>query len=163
MSAYHTSADVGHGSPLPGWPPFTLEGLFEALERWTLDPTWELLTPEGQEVIPQRYDTPYWGAAWAAKENGYRVTPDGAPFMTYVTTRPIVPGHPLARSYTGNFLAVSLGFNIVTDDPALWERLDAAIAANMARPEWAEAAAEIKERRANRWKPAPSRRPKGAA
>lgn len=120
---------IGHKTTIPGWPEAgTIEGLFDAMSRWPLDTRLDYSGAPAFEPHPDR--KPFRGPAlrFGAKvysdlTNGYR----------YLDGAPVDEEHPDAVSFMGNFVGYSFGFNLMTDDRELIARLDAAIAANLAR------------------------------
>lgn len=129
------------GSPttiIPGWPAAgTLEGLFDALSRWTLDPRLDMRDEDEQHAPPFR------ARAWGYCEKRWSVAKGRYQFHA---TKPIYPDSPDAVAYCGNFLGHSFGFALDTDEPELIARLDAAIAANMQRPEYLDAVRHFEEK-----------------
>ncbi|MEJ8837651.1 hypothetical protein [Ramlibacter sp. AN1133] len=126
------------GSSIPGWPEVgTVAGLMDALKRWPLEPRLDMREDDQQEQAPYR------GRAWGHcikrfdQRKGRNV---------YEATKPIYPDSPDAVSYLGNFLGYSFAFSLDTDEPTLIAQLDAAIAENMARPDYQAAVQEIRER-----------------
>lgn len=135
---------VGHPTTIPGWPlTDTIEGLFDALVRWALCPRCNFVKDD--YLVQDEFRKPFRGRAWG--DCIRQKNPDRPEIMMYVGTKPIYPDAPNAVRYSGNFLEVSFGFSVDTDEPALIERLDAAISANMLRPEYQEAALAIKRKR----------------
>lgn len=112
MNTYTTLVEqVGHPSVnIEGWPSHDVAGLFDALSRWTLDPSLGDCKCRAWESVAVRN-----------AETGR---------TTFEEVRPMFPEHPEAMSYSGNFLRYSFCFHIVTHDTALIAALDAAIAAN---------------------------------
>lgn len=137
---------AGHRNTIPGWPTADLAGIFDALERWDLDPTFVTMN-DGHTFTPEAPDTPYRCLNWRCKET-MQTSLEGVQTIRYILTQPIDPEHPLAQSFSGNFLEYSFGFHVTTDDPEVIARLDAAIAANMQRPGFQAALAEERERSA---------------
>lgn len=127
---------IGTHCTIEGWPrPNSLEGLLDALGRWTLNPRLDMREP-GEEHLP-----PYRERAWGHCVGRY----DFQKHRTvYEATKPLFPDSPDAVHYFGNFIGYSFGFSLHTDDPEVIGQLDAAIAANMARPGYAQAAEEIR-------------------
>ncbi len=123
--------DIQHiGRPLnrPDWPEAgTLAGLFDALSRWVLDPTFNMMGDPQLQPHPLR--GPYKGPALRCA--GRRYDP-ATGFNVYLHGAPVYPDAPNAVSYCGNFAGYSFAFNLATDDPELIARLDAAIAWNLA-------------------------------
>lgn len=139
-----TVADIGRPTSIAGWPTNDLDGLFDALSRWPLEP--RMSGADSVPWPPQVNLGPFVCFAWCAcVKTGWN---DGT--FSYRGTRPLYPDHPEARNYFGNFCGYSFGWNVVTDDPDLIARLDAAIAANMARPDYLEAV-EAERRRKDFW------------
>lgn len=140
--------NMGNTTTIPGWPANTIEGLFDALERWQLDPRLDF--SKDPELDHDPLLKPFRGRAWC----GVQVikNPNG-PGRRYVATRPIYPESPNAVSYLGNFLEASWHFSFDTDDPELIARLDAAIARNMQAPAYITAERKLLKRIADRYKP----------
>lgn len=133
---------IGRPTTIPGWPQAdTIEGLLDALSRWTLDPRLDLREPE------ERHLPAYRGRAWGSCTG--RWNPEKHRTI-YTATKPIYPDSPDAVRYTGNFIGYSFGFTLDTDEPELIARLDAAIAQNMARGDYVEAAQSIRDAEAAR-------------
>lgn len=112
---------IGHSSSIPGWPTNDLEGLFDALSRWALDPRLNMQASAEEK--------PYCERAWGGCVRLYN---DKLKRTVYTATVPLYPEAPDALRYWGNFTGYSFGFTLDTDDPELITRLDAAIAANIA-------------------------------
>lgn len=128
----------------PDWPSNDLNGIFDALSRWPLDPSMAL--SDDDIWPPQARMAPFCCFAWVNCVSMQTYKPR---YRTlYRGTTPLYPDHPEALSYFGNFHGYSFGFNIETDDPELIARMDAAIAANMATPAYAEAVSMEEKRRA---------------
>jgi hypothetical protein len=115
----------GNGSKWAGDPPDSLEMLFARLAQHMLDPRLEDVF-----ISPARVGVD----AGRDPATGQRM---------YVDGDPIYPDAPNAVRFCGNFLEVSAGFSIDTDDPELIERLTAAIGANQARPDYLAMKARI--------------------
>jgi hypothetical protein len=141
---YFTQADVGRKTTIPGWPDNTIEGLFDALSRWALDPSC-LILDESPPIVPAAWGDPLKGAAWRCRQQGRHDL--GYHRTEYILTAPIYPDHPFCVHYNGNFAGYSFGFQVATDDPDLIARLDAAIAENIARPDTQEALQHARERK----------------
>lgn len=124
-------ADIGTKSNIPHWPTNDLDGLFDALERWSLDPRAQMSGDDpGHPHVA--FEAPFRCLAWGdcfeepiPGTNGLK--------KRFVGTKPIYEGHPTAVSFCGNFLDYSFAFNVITDDPELIAELDRRIAVNMAR------------------------------
>ena len=131
---------IGNRANMPNWPTNDIDGLFDALTRWALDfrqsrtsaLDMALRDPEDDKAGPFR------GRAWCGCDARYDQTLGR---VRYYATRPMYPDYPEAVSYTGNFLGYSFCFVFDTNDPELIARLDAAIAANMQRPDYQAAEA----------------------
>jgi hypothetical protein len=135
---------VGQKTSIPDWPETnTIEGLFQALARWALCPRMNYVGD--RYLVQDEFRKPFRGRAWGhcVRERN----PDHPEVIMYIGTKPIYPDSPNAVSYCGNFMGYSFGFHLVTDEPALIERLDAAISANMLRPEYQQAALAIQRKR----------------
>ncbi len=130
--------NIGCGKEIAGWPERTIDGLFEALERWPLDPRLDFSRVFEMNHDPRR--APFRGRAWAGVKE---VRDPKAGTVRLVATRPIYPDSPDAVSYLGNFFNVSWLFSLSTDDAELIARLDAAIAKNMQLPGYVEAESKI--------------------
>lgn len=149
MTTHKTTVHhAGHRSGIPGWPTNDLAGIFDALERWILDPIFVAMD-DGHTFTPEAPRQPYKCLNWMCRETR-QTSLEGVQTSRYILTAPIDPERPLMWSYSGNFMAYSFGFHVTTDDPEVIARLDAAIAANMQRPEFQQALAHIRERNA-RW------------
>jgi hypothetical protein len=124
------ASDIGTKilSKIPGWPSNDLEGLFDALARWDLDPRLDL--SNDPEFAGKPGVAPFRGLAWGHCVQQYDRTLDR---RVWVATKPIYPEHPNAVRYCGNFLGYSFGFWLDTDDPELIDKLDRAIADNLRR------------------------------
>jgi len=110
------------------WPTNDLDGLFEALRRWPLNPRHDL--SRDPEFAGKPGVAPFRGHAWGHCVKGY----DPALQRTiWIATRPVYPSHPDAVRYAGNFAGYSFGFCLDTDAPELIEKLDRAIADNLRR------------------------------
>jgi hypothetical protein len=119
---------IGHATSIPNWPARSLEGLFDALQRWELDP--RLNNMDNKRLQPHPLRAPFRhpavscaGEVWSSELGGF----------IYLDGPPIYPDAPEAVCFLGNFVGYSFAFNLVTNDPDLIARLDAAIARNMAR------------------------------
>lgn len=137
------AAQIGSNTTIPNWPTQDLEGVFQALDQWSLCPR---LNMAGQDPNHPHvaYENPYRCLAW-----GYckaEPIPEQNFRPRYVGTKPIYPDHPEAVSYCMNFLGYSFCINLTTDDPNLIAELDLRIAENMQRPEYIEAMKKIKRR-----------------
>ena len=56
-------ANIGTKTTIPGWPPQTIEGLFQALDQWTLDP--RVIGHIGDTTHPHAmYKRPYRELCW---------------------------------------------------------------------------------------------------
>ena len=117
-----------NGSKWGGEAPDPIERLLERLQTETLDPMFE---EYGNFVHPARK-----AHRECSERTGWK--------DVYTDAGPIYPDHPNAVRFWGNFLTYSHVFSIDTDDPALIEKLTAAIRANQATPIYLAA----KERRA---------------
>lgn len=120
---------IGHDSRIPGWPESgTIAGLLDALSRWELDPG---MNYDGDETFTPHPDRkPYRCPALRCVGSHY----DHEQGRTvYVDGPPIHPEAPDAVQFFGNFVGYSFGFSFETDDRELIARLDAAIAANLAK------------------------------
>ena len=131
--------DIGTKTSIPNWPKNDLEGLFDALSRWTLDPMNDLSGndpghPHAAFHAPFRCLA--WGSCISEPIPGTNLTK-----YRYVGTKPIYPDHPEAVSYLGNFVGYSFGFHVVTDDVDLIAELDRRIAENMSTTAYQEAKA----------------------
>jgi hypothetical protein len=135
-------AHIGNPTTIPNWPKNTLEGLFDALSRWALDPTW---LERGDEKPFVLIDYPYRCRAWCTFSTFHDANTGRA---YYVATEPRYPDNFGAVTYCGNFVGYSFGFNLSTDEPDLITSLDAAIAKNMASDAFLAAKAEHEKRRA---------------
>ena len=119
-----------------------VQELLGALARWILDPGLNLADNPAFESDPLR--APFRGPAWAGCHG--QVNPDTQK-MQYTATRPSYPDLPGVVRYFGKFIEVRFGFSLDTDDQALIAMLDAAIEANMKRPEYLAAALIVDKRR----------------
>lgn len=127
------SARVGSHTTIPHWPTPDLQGLFQALNQWTLDPRIE--NSDSDPSHPHAaFNAPYRCLAWGHCKAEPIVEQNMRP--RYVGTKPIHEGHPDAVSYCGNFMGYSFAFCVDTEDKALIAELDRLIAENMARPEY---------------------------
>lgn len=124
---------IGSPSTIPGWPSNDIEGLFDALSRWTLHPDCDF--SEEPPVVPMAWHSPFKCPAWC-EARYFNRTVDGCERRYYMGTKPIYPDHPDAVAYSGNFLGYSFAFSLHTDDEGLIARLDSAIAENMRSPEY---------------------------
>lgn len=141
--AFHVlAASIGRATftKIPGWPSNDLEGLFDALQRWTLCPRCE--GADDPEHPHARFSKPFRCLAWGHCISE-RIPAFNFSKVRYIGTQPIHADHPEAVSYSGNFLEYSFGFRVDTDDPALIEKLDVLIAANMATPAYQAAKQQI--------------------
>lgn len=122
--------NIGNTSqPRDGYPKSgTLEGAFEALRRWELDPRLDMTNQPGLEPHPAR--KPYRGPALSSA--GARWTAQG---RLWLDGPPIYPEHPQAVTFTANFVNHNFGIRFTTDDPDLIAKMDDAIAQNLARPQ----------------------------
>lgn len=141
--AFHVlDANIGAVTSVPGWPSNDLNGLFDALQRWTLCPRFDFADDPGHPHA--KYMKPFRCLAW-----GHCVTERRAEFnftkVRYIGTKPNYPEHPEAVIFCGNFLEYGFGFRVDTDDQALIEKLDSLIAANMATPAYQEAKKHIED------------------
>ncbi len=122
------ASDIGTVSRIPNWPTNDLDGLYDALSRWALDPRLNFSKLPEFRDLPGR--APYRGLAWGYcvwrydQSLGRRVP---------VATAPIYPEFPDAVRYCGSFVDYSFGFWLDTADAGLIAKLDLAIAANLAR------------------------------
>lgn len=132
---------IGNRSTIPGWPGNNLEGLFDALQRWTLCPRNEGTDDPGHPHAS--YSKPFRCLAWG-NCIAQAIPESNCSKTRYIGTKPLYLEHPDAVSYFGNFLGFSFGFRLDTADPALIEKLDALIAANMATPAYLDARQSIK-------------------
>lgn len=142
--------DIGRTLRSPGWPTCDLDGLFQALEQWALDPRLDKSGDDPDHPHAQ-YKAPFRCLAWVACRSE-PIAGSGGMRRRYVGTKPLFAGHPEALYYTGNFLGYSFGFRLVTDDPALIEELDRRIARNMATQAYIEAKQEIEVRARRGWR-----------
>jgi hypothetical protein len=117
---------IGTKTTIPGWPENTIEGLFDALERWELDG--RLNHAGDPRFTPHPDRKPF---RWPALRSGGSSYSQELGCAVYLDGPPIYPDAPDAVSYCGNFVGYSFGFHLTTDDRALIERLDAAIAKNL--------------------------------
>lgn len=138
-------SNIGSKTNIPGWPSNDIQGLFDALCKWTLDPR-AIESKDDPDHPHAEFDAPGRCLAWVdciqepiERSNGK--------LRRYVGTRPMFPEHPKAVSFVGNFLSYSFGFNVVTDDKDLIEHLDALIKQNMASQAYIEAREGIKIKR----------------
>ncbi len=115
--SYLTHID-SNGSKFMGDAPDTIEQLLARMQAETLDPVFE---EYGNFVSPARKAHRECSEATGWKD-------------VYTDAGPIYPEHPDAMHFWGNFRTYSHVFSIYTDDPALIERLTAAIRANQATP-----------------------------
>lgn len=122
------AADIGTANSIQNWPTNNLEGLFDALSRWRLDPRSDY--SKEPEFAGKPFVAPFRGRAWGSCIPLYD---EKLRKRVWIATKPIYPDHPDAVRYCGNFLEYSFGFWLDTDDPDLIERLDRAIAANLQR------------------------------
>lgn len=143
--------DIGRPLPgYPGWPTSDLDGLFQALDQWTLDPRLDKSLDDPDHPHAQ-YKAPFRCLAWVACRSE-PIAGSGGMRRRYVGTKPLFQEHPEALIFMGNFLGYSFGFQLVTDDPALIEELDRRIARNMTSPAFAEARQVMEERARRRWR-----------
>lgn len=138
---------IGSRTTIPNWPSPDLQGLFQALQNWTLDPRIAEVSDDPEHPHAE-FDAPCRCLAWGNCVAEPIVEQNMRP--RYVGTQPIHEGHPNAVSYCGNFLGYSFGFTVETDDPALIAELDRLIAENMARPEYVSMSKSIAENRRKR-------------
>lgn len=127
-----------NGSKWAGEAPDPIERLLARLEAETLDPMFE---EYGNFVSPARK-----AHHERSERTGWK--------DVYTDAGPIYPEHPNAVHFWGNFQTYSHVFSIYTDDPALIERLTAAIRANQATPAYLDAKqayADAEAKRAERW------------
>lgn len=122
------AAHIGTVTSIPNWPTNDLNGLFDALSRWQLDPSHDC--SKEPEFAGKPFVAPFRGRAWGHCIQQYD---EKLRKRVFIATKPIHPDHPDAVRYSGNFLEYSFGFWLDTDDPHLIERLDQAIAANLHR------------------------------
>lgn len=123
---------IGSHTTIPGWPEHgTIDGLLDALSRWQLCPRINQATSPRLQPHPDR--KPYRGPTLRC---GGRVFDHDKGHTVYLDGDPIYPDAPTAVTFLGNFAGYSFAFNLTTDDRDLIARLDAAIAANLAK-EWA--------------------------
>lgn len=134
-------SNIGNTAPIRGWPENTIEGLFDALERWPLDPRLDF--SKDPELDHDPLPTPFRGRAWCGVQ--LIKNPNG-PGDHYIATRPIYPESPNAVSYLGDFLEVTWHFSFDTDAPELIARLDVAIARNMQTPAYIAAERKLLKR-----------------
>lgn len=121
------SSQIGSKTGIADWPTNDLDGLIDALQRWPLDRRLDLSTDPLYSADP--YRAPFRGRAWGHCEWKY----DQASRKRFaVATRPIYPEHPEAIRFFGNFIGHSFPFWLDTADEALIQRLDEAIAKNIA-------------------------------
>lgn len=142
--------DMARPLRIDGWPSSDLDGLFQALDQWTLDPRLDTSADDPDHPHAQ-FQAPFRGLAWVA----CRCEPiegSGGLRRRYVGTKPLFEGHPQALYYVGNFLGYSFGFQLVTDDQALIEELDRRIARNMESQAYGEAKQAIEDRARRRWR-----------
>lgn len=107
--------------------PDNIEQLLARLQSETLDPMFE---EYGNFVSPAR------------KAHHQRDQSTGWQHV-YTDAGPVYPDHPDALHFWGNFQTYSHVFSIYTDDPALIERLTAAIRANQATDAYQAAKARV--------------------
>lgn len=135
--AFHVlDASIGTFITIPGWPSNDLDGLLDALQRWTLSPRFDFA--DDPNYPHAKYMRPFRCLAW-----GHCIT-ERRPELSftnvrYIGTQPRYAEHPEAVSYFGHFLEYGYGFRVDTDDPALIEKLDGLIVANMATPAYQDA------------------------
>lgn len=115
-------SNIGSKTNIPGWPSNDIQGLFDALCKWMLDPR-AIESKDDPDHPHAEFDAPGRCLAWVdciqepiERSNGK--------LRRYVGTRPMFPEHPKAVSFVGNFLSYSFGFNVVTDDKDLIEHLE---------------------------------------
>ncbi len=128
--AFLTVVTGSNSNNIPGWPTSDLNGVFDALSRWTLDPFLEgnpKYATEGEEFEP------FSCKAWTCDDGKF--IPE-LNVRQYKLIAPIHPEAPDAISFEGNFIGYSFGFRVETNDVALMEKLRKAIADNMARDEY---------------------------
>lgn len=87
---------------------------------------------------PRLHDIGFWGAARCALEDVEK--------GTYVDGPPIHPDAPEAIRFSGNFMDVSSGFCVDTDNPELIETLRTAIEANQTGPMYQAGLKQHRER-----------------
>lgn len=121
-----------NGSRWAGEKPATIDELLAVMAREPLCPSF--LHPS----IMESDDRPYEGAARVAVRNpAWRpYAPNNGDNPEFLDGEPIHAEAPDARRFFGNFANYSHVFCIDTDEPEIIERLRAAIAANMATPEF---------------------------
>lgn len=121
-----------NGSRWAGEKPVTIDDLLAVMAREPLCPSF--LHPSIQDAG----ELPYEGAARKAVRNPKWLpyAPNKGDNPEFIDGEPIHPEAPEARRFFGNFANVSHVFCIDTDEPEVIERLRAAIAANMATPEF---------------------------
>jgi len=110
---------LSNGSHWAGEKESPIEDLFKVLETHPLDRRWEATSPFIQ--TDPEWIEPYPGST------GH--------LTRYRTSSNPYPGHKVTI-FCGNFLTISHGFRIHTDDPGLIEKLTKAIEANMQRPDY---------------------------
>lgn len=119
---------IGRPTTIPGWPETgTVDGLIEALSRWSLDPSLDLSDDPRFQPDPLR--APYRGPARRYSGATYNAKLDVAVYDN--NGAPVYPEAPDAVSYLGNFIGYSFAFSVDTDEPEVIQRIDAAIAKNL--------------------------------
>lgn len=150
--------NIGYNTTMQGWPSATIEGLFDALERWALDPRLAYSDPDKWD--PQdNLRAPYRGRCWGSCTQRYDTQTQSTRTLA---TKPIWPDHPNAVRYCSNFLEVSFGFWLDTDDQLLIDDLDARIARNMQRPDFLKGLEVMRSRDAY-WRNRQTERCRGSA
>lgn len=122
------ASQIGTKAPIDNWPTNDLDGLFDAMKRWPLDGRLDM--SKEPEFAGNPGVAPFRGRAWGHCVFQYDETLHR---RVAVATKPIYPNHPDAVRFCGNFIGYSFGFWLDTDDAALIERLDRAIADNLSR------------------------------
>jgi hypothetical protein len=115
-----------------------VEGIFDALRRWTLDPRWA--RDHGLGDPNDNLAGPFRGSAWCGCYGRYDQAAGGT---RYLATKPIYPDYPEAVNYTGTFLGYSWCFNLDTTQAELILKLDTAIQVNMQTEKYLQARKSI--------------------
>lgn len=113
---------------IPGWPEVgTIDGLIDAMSRWSLDTRLDHSTDPRFQPDPLR--APFRGPARRHNGSVYNAK---LGFPVYNNDgAPVYPEAPEAVSYLGNFVGYSFAFAVATDEPEVIARIDAAIAKNL--------------------------------
>lgn len=125
-----------NGSKWAGESPDPLSLLIQRLERYALDPVFEECGNFASI------------AHGSFHHHGYQ--DDGMYVDYYEDTGPMFDDAPYAVIFFGNFLKLSAGFSIVTDDPEIVEVLLEAIRTNQRSTAYQEARREVAMRRRSR-------------